>query len=76
MTAYADIADLPNHIIPPIERRTSKTTFTEVALLLLALGLIAGVALGVWTFGLVALGLTAVVAVPVVMVTIIMITLG
>ena len=76
MNAYSDIADLPNHVIPPQERRTRATTAADVGILVAVLLFALAVAAAVWTFGLVALGLTAVAAVPVVMLIIVMITLG
>ncbi|AZB64738.1 hypothetical protein [Cereibacter sphaeroides] len=76
MNAYADVTDLPNHIIPPMERHTRKTNREDLALFAFAAALVSIVALGCWAFGPVMLGMTALFFVPVMMVVIIMITLG
>ncbi|AXQ92878.1 hypothetical protein ORIO_03330 [Cereibacter azotoformans] len=76
MNAYADITDLPNHIIPPVERHTRKTNRDDLVLFAFAAALIAIVALGTLAFGPVMLGMTALVFVPVMMGLIVMITLG
>ncbi|WP_145105685.1 hypothetical protein [Cereibacter sediminicola] len=76
MNAYADITELPNHIIPPVERHTRKTGRDDLVLFAFAAALIAIVALGTLAFGPVMLGMTALVFVPVMMAIIVMITLG
>ncbi|MCE6951897.1 hypothetical protein LAZ40_19455 [Cereibacter sphaeroides] len=76
MNAYSEVYELPNHVIPPMERHTRKTSTADLALFAFAAILATAVALGVWTFGLVALGLTAVIFVPIVMALIVLITIG
>lgn len=48
MNAYADVTDLPNHIIPPMERHTRKTTREDLVLFAFAAALVSIVALGTW----------------------------
>ncbi|MGP3698746.1 hypothetical protein [Rhodobacter sp. NSM] len=76
MNAYADITDLPNHVIPPTERYTRKTGRGDLVLFAFAAALISIVAVGTWAFGPVMLGLTALFFVPVMLGIIVMITLG